>query len=103
MNEERIRAAWQACQPQHDAPWLIADILDSVLVVKKDGLYRRVACSVDGETVSFGAPEEIAITLEEVGEAAPLGGPENPSGTVWDVRILRFGRSQNGWLWTREA
>ena len=26
-----------------------------------------------------------------------------PTGSTWRVRVLRFGRSLNGWLWTRES
>ncbi len=99
----RVLAAWHTSQPPHDAPWRVSEVLDGVALVTKDLMYRRVPYSIDGDAVTFGEPVDVEVKFEEVGEAAPLGAPVTPSGSVWDVRVLKFGRSMNGWLWTREA
>lgn len=99
-----VRAAWNATQPTYDeSSWSVCDIFDAAVVVRKDLMFRRVPYAVDGAVITFGEPIEVEVKFEEVGEAAPLGRPLQPSGSVWEVRVLKFGRSLNGWLWSREA
>jgi hypothetical protein len=100
---ELVRAAWAEKQPSYDAAWYPCDVFDDHMVVRKDLMYRSLPYSIEGQAVIFGEPAEVAVSYEPVGEAVPLGQSMNPTGSVWDVRVLKFGKSRNGWLWTREA
>lgn len=100
---EIVRAAWHARQPCYDDAWWVTDVFDDAVVVRKEALYRRIPYTLEGDVVTFGEPVEVAVKFEEVGESAAIGAAVQPTGAQWDVRVLRFGRSLNGWLWTREA
>lgn len=48
--------------------------------------------------------EEIVIPSERMTEhSGALIREADATGAEWDVRILRFGKSKNGWVWTREV
>lgn len=61
-------------------------------------LHQRVVGKWPGEHRGKAKEDDIQIRPEgHVLEAL------EPTGSRWRVRILRFGKSLNGWLWTREA
>lgn len=85
--------------------WLRATFEDAA-VYECDGKLYRVPYTVnaDEQDVELGEREMVEMTFEPVGEASvSLGQPIDETGMAWEVRVLRFGRSANGWLWTRES
>jgi cation transport regulator ChaB len=48
---------------------------------------------------------EAELTFRQISESLDFSAPQptDKTGSVWDVRVLSFGTSKNGYLWTREA
>ena len=103
----RVQAAWaEQYGASYDAGW-VCDVYDDRVVVRNpDGGFQAYAYTeaADG-TLTFQAPVDVEVVYNEISEALELTGAEitSKTGNVWDVRVLKFGRSLNGFFWSREA
>jgi hypothetical protein len=95
-----VRAAWYSMQPD-DEPlcWYIEDVFDDAIIVRNGTTFYRVAYTLDSEAITFEDPAEVKVEYQEAGEVCGFGRALEESGAVWEVRVLKFGRSQNGWFW----
>lgn len=101
---DQLRAAWREISPSYD--WYVCDVFDDAIVVRNDGTeYLRIPYTVTADAITFGPPAKVEVQYQPVGEACMriLEATGEKTGSAWRVRILRFGRSENGWLWTRES
>jgi hypothetical protein len=103
---EKLRAALQARYPAGDqaaGPYIEATFLDAVVFNIGPERYRiHYTVAADGE-VTLGDREKVETLYATVGESVAFERSRDKTGAVWDVRVLKLGLSQNGWLWTRES
>ena len=106
--QQKLRAALEQKYPRREGqyeagPWLVATFED-VTIVQRDGkLWRLPYTLTEAQDVTLGELELVEVTYEPVTESIGFGASQDKTGAVWAVRVLRLGRSGNGWLWTRES
>jgi len=103
----QVQAAWAAQYGAGYDAGMVCDVYeDRVIVRKMDGGFEAYpyTMAADG-TITFQAPVDVEVVYNEISEASELDAvtPRGKSGTIWEVRVLKFGRSRNGFLWSREA
>lgn len=99
---DKLREAWNTIAPSYD--WYVCDVFDDAIIVRNSGTeYRRVPYTIDGETITFSEPNVVEVQFQEVGEAVRILESKDKTGATWRARIVKFGRSDNGWYWTRES
>jgi len=106
--QQKIRTALEQKFPRREGqyeagPWLVATF-DDVAVIQRDGKLWRLPYTVTNEQdVTLGELELVEVQYEPVSEAVAFERSREKDGSAWEVRILKFGRSGNGFLWTRES
>jgi len=99
---DKLREAWNTITPSYE--WYVCDVFDDAIIVRNSGTeYRRVPYTVDGDTITFSEPTVVEVQFQEVGEAVRILESKDKTGATWRARIVKFGRSENGWYWTRES
>ncbi len=106
--QQKIRAALEQKFPRREGqyeagPWLVATF-DVEAIVQRDGkLWRLPYTLTDGQDVTLGELQLVEVAYESVSEAVAFSKALDKTGASWDVRVLKFGVSRHGYLWTRES
>jgi len=96
----QVQAAWaEQYGASYDAGWVCDVYDDRVIVRNPDGGFQAYPYTMAGDgTITFQAPVDVEVVYNEISEAIELDAvtPRGKSGTIWEVRVLKFGRCAMG-------
>jgi hypothetical protein len=106
--QQKLRAALEQKFPRREGSWesgpYLVATFDAEAVIQRDGKLWKIGYTItEGQDVTLAEPELVEVQYESVAEAVGFERALDRSGATWDVRVLRFGVSRHGWLWTRES
>jgi hypothetical protein len=103
----QVQTAWAAQYGAGYDAGMVCDVYeDRVIVRGMDGAFQAYPYTIapDG-AIGFEPPVAVEVVYDEISEALELdvAAPRGRTGRIWEVRVLKFGRSRNGFYWSREA
>lgn len=107
--QQKVRAALEQKFPRREGQWEAGPYLeattDTEAVFRRDGKLWKIGYTISEtqDAVLADEPQLVEIEYQAASESLGLGRSLDKTGSVWEVRVLRFGLSGNGWYWTRES